>query len=191
MNRRTCLRSLLALGGIMVTSWPFLHWIGFRRYIKADEFQTWQPLIADLAEVIIPTTDTPGAKDALVDVYILAVMLDCTNAREQHRFLRGLKELNDYSAAAFEKNFTECSLSERNQILQHFQEKSSSRIGLLNKVELRFFGEPFFLKLRRLAVEGYCQSQLGATIGLAYDYIPGIYEPCTSLNHNQKCWATK
>jgi hypothetical protein len=61
---------------------------------------------------------------------------------------------------------------------------------MLNKINKKLFGESFFFKLKELTIEGYCLSQPGATIGLAYDYIPGKYEGCTPLKPNQKSWAT-
>src|SRR5687768_7699397 len=50
-------------------------------------------LVAEVAEIIIPKTDTPGAKDAKVGEFIEMMLKDCYAAKDQESFATGLAEL--------------------------------------------------------------------------------------------------
>lgn len=190
MNRRNYLKSLLAFGGLAITSVPILTWLKASDPINAKRLWDKRSIVTELAEMIIPETDTPGAKSAFVGDYIIEVMLNCNDAKQQHKFLSGIQDLEEFTKSTFGTDFLHCSPKERHIALQHFSQKRFS-YGILNKLEDKLFGKPFFVKLRDLTVEGYCRSQLGATQGLAYDYIPGRYAPCIPLKPSQKSWATK
>lgn len=191
MNRRNYLKSILALAGIAITSLSVTKWLNINYLIDEKELWGKRTIIAELAEMIIPASDTPGAKMASVDHYIIKVLLNCRNTRQQHKFLSGIDEIERFTKSTFGLEFLDCGEPNRHKVLQHFYEKGSNSHGFLSKIQERFLGKPFFSELRQLTVEGYCQSKLGATNGLAYDYIPRVYEPCTFLNPHQKSWATK
>lgn len=191
MNRRNYLRSILALGGLTITSLPIVSWLSNGRPIKERDLWEKKAIIAELAEMIIPASDTPGAKAASVDSYIISILLNCNNGRQQHRFLTGLDDIEQYTKDTFGRDFLQCNVTDKFNILQRFSENEAYSYNILNKVERKFLGQPFFSKLRELTVEGYCRSMLGATQGLAYDYNPGSYVPCTVLQIHQKSWATK
>jgi hypothetical protein len=115
----------------------------------------------------------------------------CTDFKEQHLFLNGLNDLEKYSLNNYRHPFIECDKNDKIAILKYFEDKSTYAINILNRVDQKYFGKSFFTKLKELTVEGYCNSQLGATKGLAYDYIPSIFEACIPLVKNQRSWATK
>ena len=50
-----------------------------------------QALLAEVADVIIPTTDTPGAKAAGAEQFMVRVMRDCYPLKEQEAFYAGLE----------------------------------------------------------------------------------------------------
>lgn len=191
MNRRTTLKGILAIGVLGVSSFSTFKWFNYHRYVDPKSIISYKTLIAELAETIIPLTDTPGAKATKAEDYIINVILNCTDLVDQNIFLNGLKSLEEYAVNKFDKSYLNCALNEQYQILEHFEAKSNYSYQIINKINKKVFGEPFFTKLKRLTVEGYCNSEIGATQGLAYDYIPGNYESCIPLQSNQKSWATK
>ncbi len=148
-------------------------------------------LIAELAEVIIPATETPGAKDAKVEDFIIKYILNCEDSKEQYTFLAGLHEVRNFTMERYKCSFQECNLADRIVIMQHFEHKEISKYKFVNKVKRKVFGRPFYSQLKELTVIGYCTSEVGATKGLAYDFIPVVYEPCVPLLKSQKSWATK
>jgi len=191
MKRRDYLKSIFALGALGVTSVSVFEWVKLTWHVDAKQILDKRPIIAELAEMIIPRTDTPGAKEANVHDYVINVMLNCTGAKEQNRFVAGIQEIENYAADKFGKDFLQCSLKERSQALKHIADNTGYPIAILNKINDKFLGAPFYPKFKALVVEGFCMSKPGATLALAYDHVPGSYEACIPLKSNQKAWATK
>ena len=191
MNRRTTIKGILTFGFLGISSFSAYRWIRFHRSIDSRSILVYKELIAELAETIIPETDTPGAKAAKAENYIIGVLLNCTDKVGQNIFLNGLRDVEEYALHQFKKDFFKCNYNERHQILAYFEAKSVYPYRIINKINNKFLGEPFFIKLKSLTVEGYCYSEIGATQGLAYDYIPGSYKSCVPLKPNQKSWATR
>ena len=52
-------------------------------------------LLAEIADVIVPTTDTPGAKAAGAHQFVIRVMRDCYGYVEQEEFYRELGKLEE------------------------------------------------------------------------------------------------
>ena len=76
----------------------------------------WKPLLLDkhqnetvtlLAELIIPRTDTPGAKEARVNEYIDLILNDGPQ-EPRVRFLQGLAWLDGYALRRHKKPFVRC-----------------------------------------------------------------------------------
>jgi hypothetical protein len=191
VNRRTYLKAALALGTFGAASLSLFKWFDLNRQIDASGLWAKKAIIAELAEMIIPRTDTPGARDANVQNYIISVILNCNPVRQQHKFFYGLEDLEKYAKDQYGKEFMDCDAIQKLEVLTYSSQNAEYSSRILNKINNKFFGQSFFSKLKALTVEGYCLSMLGATQGLAYDYIPGKYEACIPLQMNQKSWATK
>ncbi|TSJ40750.1 gluconate 2-dehydrogenase subunit 3 family protein [Mucilaginibacter corticis] len=191
MNRRTTIKSLLAFGFLGASGFSIFKWADINKAPDTKFLLSKKGLIADLAETIIPVTDTPGAKDAKVEDYIITMMQKCTDIKNQNLFIDGLADVDSYSNKHYDKSFQACKPTEKTEILKHFEKKAHSFNSLIAKVEGRYLGDPFFTQLKNLTVTGYCTSQVGATKGLVYDYIPGMYNGSMPLAPHQKSWATK
>jgi hypothetical protein len=190
MKRRKAIgRILLISGGALATYSGYKIW-DWTKAPDLEYLEKHKTLILALSETIIPATDSPGAKDAGVDDFIITMIKDCTERKSQNKFIDGLKELERFCHSSFNKFFVECSLNEKKQTLIHFEERGKSYGGIMGKVENRFFGRSFFATLKRLAAEGYCTSEIGATKGLSYLFIPGKFVGCMPLQQGQKAWAT-
>lgn len=191
MNRRVSIKTILGLSFIGASSFSAYKWLTIHRDFDATKLASYKNLIADLAETIIPETDTPGAKQAGVEKYIINVITNCLPLTEQNKFISGLQGVEEYSHKIYGKTFSQCNIKEKSEILTHFEEKGVYSYQVLNKINNKVFGKSFFTQLKHLTVEGYCLSEIGATQGLCYDYIPVNYEACIPLKFNQKSWATK
>ena len=64
--------------------------------------------ITTIAELIIPQTDTPGAKAARVNEFIDLILTEWYDEKERGRFLAGLADVDSRSQKMFGKNFVEC-----------------------------------------------------------------------------------
>lgn len=191
MNRRAYIKGILILGSLSFTSLSVIKWFDLNKSLDPNLIALKKSLIAEIAELIIPETATPGAKSASVDEYIIKIVLNCLTPFQQHRFISGLNEVDSHSINKYKKSFINCNHSEQTSILQYFADHAGYSSKFFNKVNNKLLGEPFYIKFRNLTVEGYCLSKVGATQGLAYDYIPGRFEACIPIEKNQKSWATK
>ena len=191
MTRRTYIKIIVSVGLLGFLFFWFGRKIGFYRVPDLSVLQQKKNLITELTETIIPQTDSPGAAQANVAEFVIDYVRDCAPVNEQRNFARGLMKLEKYSLRTYGCSFVECKSADRIAILERFEDDAVSRISIINKINNKLFGKPFIGQLKELTVEGYCTSELGATQGLAYDYIPVHYEACTFLGVEQKSWATK
>lgn len=157
---------------------------------SAKDLENYRGLIAEIADMIIPRTDSPGAKDAKVDDFIINVMQNCESKRSQSNFISGLVQLNRESHERFKSSFSSCSNHDKAVMLQELE---SRRIPhpFLNKVKNKLLGPSFFDQIKMLTVKGYCISREGATRGFAYDPLPKNFISCINYIPNQKAWATR
>src|ERR1700733_5792651 len=77
-----------------------------------------QALLAEVADTIIPTTDTPGAKAAGVEQFIVRVMRDCYQREDQEKFYAGLAKLDADSRAMRGKGFAELDAAGKNAMVK-------------------------------------------------------------------------
>ncbi len=175
MNRREAIqRATLMLGGVMAA--PLMagamgQVLNTGESLKVSGSQ--EAMLAEVADIIIPTTGTPGAKAAGVEKFIVRVMRDCYEKADQEKFYAGLEKLDNDSQAKFGKRFKDLELAQKNEMVKQ------STID--NKA--------FFMTMKGLTVTGYFTSEIGATQALAYDPIPGKFNGCMPMTAGQKTWA--
>lgn len=190
MNRRKAIK-LILLGSASVTSLISHKWLA---RIKTAEFAYLmgkQDLIAELAETILPETDTPGAKAVKAEDFILRMLRDCADARSQSNFIIGLQELEEFSWLTYHRSFLACTPWQKEAILKEFESRAVPYPGIWGKIENKILGLPFFVLLKSYTIMGFCTSRLGATQVLNYEAIPGRYENVGAEGAMQRSWATK
>ena len=143
--------------------------VGSRVSVTSEQVE----LIAEIADVIIPTTDTPGAKAAGVEQFIVRVMRDCYGYTEQGEFYRSLEKFRAESQKQFGKPFHQLDAGQKNGFVKQAAVQQKS----------------FFLKIRQLTITGYFTSEIGATKALEYLPIPGRFEGSVAKKPGQKAWA--
>jgi hypothetical protein len=140
-------------------------------------------LVEDLAEHILPETDSPGALSAGVPAYIEDIVLEVYDEPERRAFLQALDATGAEARAAYGRAFDECRADEREALVAR---------GLKSCAPSFDTGEPwcFFQAFRALCIEGFCQSLPGATRALQYESVPGAYHGCVPLAEVGRAWAT-
>ncbi|MCH7765795.1 MAG: gluconate 2-dehydrogenase subunit 3 family protein [Acidobacteria bacterium] len=121
-------------------------------------------LLGDLVELIIPTTDTPGARAAGVHWYIDAVAEVNTQVRQS--FSEGLAWLRERSQQHFDKPFGVVTESQRVELLTHM-----SRLPATDP------GKQFFELAKQWTLDGYYKSQIGLLQELGWvghEYLPSF-----------------
>ena len=130
-------------------------------------------LLAEAADTIIPDTDTPGAKAAGAEQFIVRVLRDCYVREEQEAFYEGLAKLEAASRGAHGRGFAELDKAQRKALMKQTAQGDTA----------------FFHRLRELTIAGYFCSEIGATKALEYLPIPSRFEGDVPLAPGQKAWA--
>jgi len=142
--------------------------------------------IEQLAELILPATDTPGAKSAGVLHFIDAAVRDVYSPQDRGRFLDGLERLLAAARARNGQAFIELTTEQQRDLLVA-ELKSAQE----NSELWRASGKtPFVVMLKELTILGYFTSRIGATETLRYDPMPGNYDACVPYSKGDRAWAT-
>lgn len=191
MNRRKAISNILLLTAAGTSVISVIKLVTPTQAPDLTKLRSQADLITEIAETIIPATNTPGAKAANVTPFIIAMIESCTPQKQQIRFLEGLQDINHYAQKKFNRHFLDCTTDEKKKVVDHFEKRDRPFKGTAGKVSKRLFGESFFTTMKAYTVYGYCNSMLGVTQGMAYDHVPGKYEGCMPLTKGQRCWATQ
>ncbi|MBK9508078.1 MAG: gluconate 2-dehydrogenase subunit 3 family protein [Cytophagaceae bacterium] len=168
----------------------------------------YQALVSEIAEVIIPKTDTPGAKDANVGPFIEKMLKDCYSDVQQNHFVKGLDQLEEESKK-LGSGFVKLSVENKTKVMNTMVElaKKESETNEASKKAKEVDSEsgltkeqqkkkdeveipvPFFTLMKELTVFGFFTSEIGATKTLDFIPIPGRYEGCIPLKPGQKAYA--
>lgn len=127
-------------------------------------------LLAEVADVIIPETDTPGAKEAGAHEFIIRVMRDCYELEPQEKFYAGLARIDERSAAAYEKPFVDLSREEQIAIITETAKKDKG----------------YFKQIKQFSQVGYFNTEIGVTQNLQYIPIPGRFDGDVPYEKGQK-----
>lgn len=191
MDRRSALKTITALAGVIASISLIKHLKPIR--LKSNRYSVelidFQPLIAHIAETIIPRTDSPGATDVGVADCVVKLIGDCESLEVQRSFVNWLEMVERDSAKKYGRSFSHCEYSQRAAILIRY-EHNEEQNSLVRKIRLRFLGADGMELMKKYTIISYCTSMEGATRALAYDYVPGVYHPCITMEEGQKCWAT-
>ncbi|SMC82342.1 gluconate 2-dehydrogenase subunit 3 family protein [Pedobacter nyackensis] len=223
MNRREAVRSVAFLmGGALsaTTIGVFLESCNSTSTKSTGSLFTedQQKLITEVADIIIPTTSSPGAKAAGVGPFIAMMLKDCYPEEAQKAFVKGLEDLEQQAQDGYKKTFIELTVPQRQELLGKLRdatvaatkvekekleeldkqktdpEKAKSQtentgtISILPKDKPKM--EPrFFSIIRDLTLLGYFTSEVGATQAYSFVEIPGRYDGCVDLKPGQKVWS--
>lgn len=194
MNRREALRrTALLMGGAVSAPAIF----GVLNGCTAKPTIDWKPeflsedqgiLVSQVAEIIIPKTDTPGAKDVGVPGFIDQMLKDVYSKSEQDRFLSGLAEFDEKAKAEFGDAFISLDNKDQEAFVSKVHQQAIEDSRTVSPRPPR----PFILMAKELTMLGFFTSEAGATQVLQYSAVPGAYKGCVPLAEagNGKTWAT-
>src|SRR6266567_9508599 len=150
----------------------------------------WKPIFVDneqnetliaLSEVIIPTTDTPGAKEALVNRY-LDLLLSVQPAEFQRQFLDALAFIDSESHKQFGDGFRKLSHDNQVWLLTPWafaRQPSHWTARGETGTEPPDLGEQHFEMLKSLIAVAYYGSEIGEKeLGWDVEFTHGPYEGC-------------
>lgn len=192
IDRREALRKTALLMGAAVSASALA---GIMQGCKASPDLTYTPdfftkeqaeLVSELAEIIIPRTDTPGAKDAGVPGFIDKILKECYTKEDQDSYRAGLAEFDVAAKSLFGDSFVYLAPEKQLEFVKA-QNEAAVKMSKENPDATR----PFILTTKELTLLGFFTSEPGATQVLQYEAVPGAYKGCIPLTEagNGKTWA--
>ncbi|GAA0547132.1 gluconate 2-dehydrogenase subunit 3 family protein [Chitinophaga japonensis] len=190
MNRRDAIKNVALLLGSAISASTLAALEGCKSSAPKNyalEAPETKSILAEIAETIIPETDTPGAKAAKVDEFIVLMMNDCYEQKDQQVLLDGLKKIDEASQQQYKKPFTELTAEEKTAVLTAVDKERVAYNKRENKQPED--GPHYFQLIKELTLLGYFTSEPGATKALRYVAVPGKYEGCIPYKEGEKAWA--
>ncbi len=140
----------------------------------------------EIADTILPTTSSPGAKTANVGKFMSVMVLDCYEVANQKIFMDGLKKIDELSEKKFNSSFVKATTSQRTELLKTLDAEQSAYQASKTKEA----PSHYFRMMKELTVLGYFSSKEGATQALRYLPVPGKYDGAYPYKKGDKAWAT-
>ncbi len=152
--------------------------------------KTLRPLVAAIAEAIIPRTDTPGAIDAGVPRFIEVMVDQWLTEDEREIFMAGLETLQATSATDFGKPFEALDATQQLALLEQLEEEASDSSWYeMGNIRRAFVSDaPFICQVKELTVWGFFTSEVGGTQVLRYETMPMRFEGDIPLGPDESTW---
>lgn len=201
MNRRNAIQKVAILLGSTFSA-PTL--MAMQRWEKPEKVNLFsvdfslneiqKQIVAQVAEMIIPKTETAGAIDAGVPAFIEMMLKDCYQTPEHLSFIEGVTELE-------QAKFLEINVTKQVEMLSQIEiqtkktmksrEVKQTKMGDnedREEMKAQSKGIPFWRLMKELTLLGYFTSEIGIKSSFEYVQIPGKLE-LIKLKPNQKAYA--
>jgi hypothetical protein len=196
MNRREALKNTALLTGGILAGPSLLSLL--QSCTKASRLD-WQPqflneeqalFISSFVDTILPATDTPGALDVNVDMFIDLLFEKSYDEEAQQEVRNELDLLNAKAEQNYGAPFADLSNEDKKQFLLD-QEKEGGRFR--KSVWGTAVGDQekppgFYKSLKSLTLWAYFSSEKVGEEILVYDPIPGVYRGCIPLE-DRNSWS--
>ena len=188
MDRREALQKVSwILGGTIIGSSLFLEYGCNADTKMGSSFFDKQTidLLNEIAETILPKTNTPGAKEANVGDFMNVMVKDCYTPADQAVFKAGINTLEKGCKDKTGKNFMDCSPAERSSYLNTLD------IAQKAYTEEKTAEAPnhYFRMMKELTLLGFFTSEIGSTKALKYVETPGSYDGNLPYKKGDRAWA--
>ena len=142
--------------------------------------------VTTMAELIIPQTETPGAKAVRVNEFIDLILTEWYDDEDRTKFRAGLANVDTQSRDLFGKDFVDCPAAQQKQLLTALDEQLTEKrqADILSSHRRRrelLVNNDFFYAVKQLTLVGYFTSEEGAKQALHYEVIPSKHIQCAPL----------
>ncbi len=136
-------------------------------------------IISEITEMILPKTETPGAKDLNVDIFVDKMFQETLSPEDKEHVRKGFDEFTKLCNLKYGNSFLSLSKDNREKVLAEVETSA-------NKFNPSIWGstlgkqEPldFYRRVKQFTLVGYFTSEeIGKTV-LKFDPIPGAYQGC-------------
>jgi glucoside 3-dehydrogenase (cytochrome c) hitch-hiker subunit len=177
-------------------------WVAIAREAQAQlgsayKLRTLSPqqntMVVTMSDLIIPETDTPGAKGARVNEFIDVILTEWANDEERQKFLAGLADIDERCDDLFGKKFNDASVEQQTVLLRAMDDvavasRPARRVRHGNTIPEdrdRQLQGNFWDVFKGLTLHGYYTSEIGFTQEERLEIIPGAYHGCVPIGEKK------
>ncbi|RXR07535.1 gluconate 2-dehydrogenase subunit 3 family protein [Pseudoxanthomonas composti] len=190
MERRELLKMIAAATGAALVGNPSLLFAQAQLPVPGAN-NSFSPTevakLDEIAEVILPKTSTPGAKDAGVGLFMAQYVTDCCTKEQQDIFRAGLADIDKRSKGSF----VALKPAARGDLLRTLDAEAKT-VAMKNKAGAADKQTPphYFTMMKQLVLFSFFTSEVGATQVLRYEAVPGRYDGDMPYEKGTPAWAT-
>jgi len=141
----------------------------------------------DVAETILPRTDTPGAKDAALGQFIAKYSAACYPPEHIALLKKGITQIEARMQAEQGTGFRAASAEARKSLLVSIDRQAKEHT---QRADTTQGGQPhYFTLMKQLTLYGFFTSEAGETRVARYRPVPGKYKGCIPYIKGQTFWA--
>ena len=203
MNRRDLLKLITTATGVAFVGSAMAYDIRPSVSLKDTDFSKDEvTFLNEIAEVIIPRTVTPGAKDANVGEIMAILVSDCYTQDLQKVFREGMTTLDNEARQEQGKDFLLLSKTDKQALLSRL-DKEAKQANTASGLDDMAMASPnsrwpdskkplphYFSLFKQLTLFGFFTSEVGGTKVLRYVPVPGKYDGNIDYKKGQTAWAT-
>lgn len=130
-----------------------------------------EKMLAELAETIIPKTETPGAKDIYAHLFVMKMIDDCTSKDKQQKFVKGMEDFEQMAMKETGKSFVQASTEQRAKLLGMLEQKKPEERDAAG----------FYKTVKSLTIRAYTSSQFYLTKVHVYELVPSRWHGCMPI----------
>lgn len=181
MERRELLKMIAAATGAVMIGLPdFVYGQSPLPNGKPAFSERDVALLDEIAETILPRTQTPGAKDAGAGLFMAQFVTDCYTPEDQATFRAGLADIDKRAGGRFMAMAPEA----RTALLSALDSEAKAPAGPGQ-------AKPhYFTMIKQLVIFSFFTSKAGATEALRYVAVPGRYDGDLAYERGTPAWAT-
>lgn len=139
----------------------------------------------EVADTLLPETDTPGAKAVATGAFIALMVQDTYTTGEQAQFREGMRALEQWAVDEKGSGFMALPAAERLSVLEHFD---AEQYAFMADKDGDDPAHPFRM-FKELCLLGYFTSEIGYTQAQRYEETPGRFDPCVTRDPDDRSWA--
>ncbi|MCK5345968.1 MAG: gluconate 2-dehydrogenase subunit 3 family protein [Candidatus Heimdallarchaeota archaeon] len=206
MNRRKALKNLSLSLGYVVAAPTLMNILSS----CTAEVETWKPLflsgeqknlVTHLVDIILPSSNIPGALDVNVPQFIDKMFNDVESESNQEMFQKGATAFAQKFEATSGENASKGSKESVQQLFETYFNLSEEEIQTIKKEQRLPEDEvsadrkddyliyKFLFTVRSYTLFGYYTSEKVGEEILSYDPIPGSYDGCVPLADIGNAWS--
>lgn len=139
----------------------------------------------EIADTILPETNTPGAKAAQTGAFMAVMVTDGYSERDQQVFREGMGTLDAACLQMHGAAFVDATPAQRLSLVESLDREQHAYMSS------RAPDAPahYFRMMKELALQGYFTSEIGYTQAMRYIETPGRFDPCMPLAPGDRIWA--